>query len=71
MFRITRDPSSGNFIQCLAKITVMVGTDVVDVNTDCFRANGHDRIITVILAKYCLKVRDDGSLVIRNMLEQF
>jgi len=24
MFRITRDPSSGSVIQCLAKITVMV-----------------------------------------------
>ena len=24
MFRITRDPSSGSFIQCLSKITVMV-----------------------------------------------
>jgi len=24
MFRITRDPSSGSFIQCLAKIAVMV-----------------------------------------------
>jgi len=24
MFRITRDPSSGSFIQCLVKITVMV-----------------------------------------------
>jgi len=24
MFRITRDPSSGSFKQCLAKITVMV-----------------------------------------------
>ena len=24
MFRITRDPSSGSFIQCLAKITIMV-----------------------------------------------
>ena len=24
MFRITRDPSSGSFIQCLANITVMV-----------------------------------------------
>jgi len=24
MFRIARDPSSGSFIQCLAKITVMV-----------------------------------------------
>ena len=37
MFQITRDPSSGSFIQCLAKI----------------------------------KLPDDGSLVIRNMLEQF
>jgi len=24
MFRITRDPPSGSFIKCLAKITVMV-----------------------------------------------
>jgi len=24
MFRIARDPSSGSFMQCLAKITVMV-----------------------------------------------
>ena len=36
MFRITRDPSSGSSIQCLAKITVMVlslpvDRDVVDV----------------------------------------
>ena len=50
MFRITEDPSSGIFIQCLAKITVMV---------------------TVILSKHCIKLPDDGSLVIRNMLEQF
>jgi len=28
MFRITRDPSSGSFIQCLAKITVMHGTNI-------------------------------------------
>ena len=44
------DPSSGSFIQCLAKITVT---------------------IIVILAKNCIKLPDDGSLVIRNMLEQF
>jgi len=25
----------------------------------------------VILAKYCIELPDDGSLVIRNMLEQF
>ena len=51
MFRITRDPSSGNSIHCLAKITVIT--------------------ITVILAKHCTNLPDDGSLVIRNMLEQF
>jgi len=34
-------------------------------------ANGHERTITVILAKHCIKLPDDGSLVIRNMLEQF
>jgi len=33
--------------------------------------NGHDRTITVILAKHCIDLPDDGSLVIRNMLEQF
>ena len=59
MFRITRDPSSGSFIQCLAKITGYV------------HVNGHDRTTTVISAKHCIKLPDDGSLVIRNMLEQF
>ena len=48
MFRITRDPSSGSCIQCLAKNTV----------------------INVILAKHCIQLPDDGSLVIRNILEQ-
>ena len=33
--------------------------------------NGHDTTITVILANHCIKLPDDGSLVIRNMLEQF
>ena len=56
MFRITRDPSSGSSIQCLAKIV---------------HINGLDRTITVILAKHCIKFPDDGSLVVRNMLEQF
>ena len=40
-------------------------------NTDHVHVNGHDRTITVILAKHCIKLPDDGSLVIRNMLEQF
>jgi len=37
-------------------------------NTDYVRVNAHDRTITVILAKHCIKLLDDGSLVIRNML---
>jgi len=40
-------------------------------NTDYVHINGHDRTITVILAKHCIEFPDDGSLVIRNMLEQF
>jgi len=39
-------------------------------NTDYIHINGHDRTITVILAKHCIELPDDGSLVIRNMLEQ-
>jgi len=33
--------------------------------------NGHDGTITVILAKYCSRLPEDGSSVIRNMLEHF
>jgi len=51
MFRITRDPSSGSFIQCLAKITVTV--------------------LSRPLTWTCIKLHDDGSLVTRNMLENF
>jgi len=40
-------------------------------NTDYAHINGHDRTITVILAMHCIQLPDDGSLVIRNMLEQF
>jgi len=40
-------------------------------NTDYIHANGHDRTITVILAKHCIQLPDDGSFVIRNMLEHF
>ena len=40
-------------------------------NTDHVHVNGHDRTITVILAKYSLRLPDDGSFVIRNMLEHF
>ena len=79
MFRITRDPSSGSFIQCLAKIECLSRqcsththhAQICYHNTDYVHANGHDRTITVILAKHCIKLPGGGSLVIRNMLEQF
>ena len=51
---------------------VSVDMDVVGVMAACtVHVNGHDRTITVILAKNCIKFPDYGSLVIRNMLEQF
>jgi len=40
-------------------------------NTDYVHINGRDRTITVILAKHCIQLPDDGSLVIRNILEKF
>ena len=40
-------------------------------STHYVHINGYDRTITVILAKHCIKLPDGGSLVIRNMLEQF
>jgi len=40
-------------------------------NTDYVHIHGHDRTITVILAKHFIELPDDGSIVIRNMLEQF
>jgi len=39
-------------------------------NTDYVYITGQDRTSTVILAKHCVELPDDGSLVIRNMLEQ-
>jgi len=41
------------------------------INTDYVHINGGDRTITVILAKHSIELPDDGSLLIRNMLEQF
>jgi len=40
-------------------------------NNDYVHINRLDRTITVILAKHCVELLDDGSLVIRNMLEKF
>ena len=39
--------------------------------TDLVRVNGYDRTITVILAKHSTRLPDEGSSVIRNMLEHF
>ena len=33
--------------------------------------NRHDKAIIVILAKYCIRLPDDGYFVIRNMFEYF
>jgi hypothetical protein len=63
--------------ECLYSIDCTDSTDSLDHgeicchNTEYVHVNGYDRTITVILAKHCIKLPDDGSLVIRNMLEQF
>jgi len=49
---------------------------LITVRICCHKAdhapvNGHDRTILVILSKYCTRLPDDGSSVIRNMLENF
>ena len=79
MFRITKDPSSGSSIQCLAKIAVMVLScplclsrlcsththhgQICCHNTDYVHTNGQDRTITVILAKHCIEPPGDPKLV--------
>jgi len=70
MFRITEDPLSGSLVQCLAKnykngSIVSVDMDVVGVMA------AYCNPLLVILAKYCTRLPDDGSSVIRNMLEYF
>ena len=62
MFGIARGPSSGSAIQRYGRSRCY---------TDYVHINGRDRTITVILAKHCIALPDDGPLVIRNMLEQF
>ena len=54
--------------QCLSRLysTHTYHGQICCHNTDYVHVNGHYRTITVILAS-----TDDGSLVIRNMLEQF
>ena len=71
MFRITRDPSSGSFIHSLECLSRQCRThthhgQICCHNTDYVHVIGHDRTITVILAKHCIKLPVDGSLVIRK-----
>jgi len=60
-------------IECLSRLcsTHTYHRQTCCHNTDYVHVNGHDITITVILAKHCINIPDDGSLVIRNMLEQF
>ena len=64
---------SGEALECLSRQcgTHMHHGQICCHNTDYVHVNGHNRTITVILAKHCIKLPDDGSLVIRNMLQQF
>jgi len=84
MFLITEAPLSGSLVQCLAKnykkdSIVSVDMDKVGVteaysdctNTDLVHVNGHDIIILLIFCQALFKAPDDGSSVIRNMLEHF
>jgi len=80
MFWIKIDPSSGSFILCLAKnysngSIVSVDMDVVVVmvaHLPVVRVcTVYRKVYTGTLDKHCIKLPDDGSLVIRNMLEQF
>jgi len=92
MLRVTREPSSRSFIQCLVKNTVMVLScplvlsreylykqcsththhgQIYCHNTDYVHASGHDKTIIVFLAKHCIKLPDNGFLVIRSKLENF
>jgi len=58
-------------VHCIERDCVCILHCLKTHSTDYVQVNGHDRTITIILAKHCTKLPDDGSLVIRNMLEQF
>jgi len=70
MFRITEVPSSGSLVQyCPRAVPSYTMKGIICChNTDHIHANVHVRTILVILAKYCTRLPDDGSSVIRNML---
>jgi hypothetical protein len=83
MFRITQDPSSGSIDPRLIKTTCNGSNSACFVRCRCFaaysgpvvcvRAATHTTSIVeqlrVVLIKYESILPDDGSCVIRNMLE--
>jgi len=78
MFRITEDPSSGSLVQCLAKHYKKDSIVSVDMDKVGVMAAYSDPLcvcvvhcISIYLAKYCTRLPDDGSSVIRNILEHF
>jgi hypothetical protein len=74
MFRVKKDPLSGSLVQCLAKnykncCIVSVDIDVVGVmaaycDTVCV-------CVVHCIGRHCTRLPDDGSSVIRSMLEHF
>jgi len=51
MFRVTRDPSSGSFIQCLVKITIMGSIASVDMDVVGVMA-AHLPVVLVCTAQF-------------------
>ena len=68
-----KDPSSGSFIQCLAKITVMVLSCPLAWTWSVLWQYICPWCVCVLhcLERHCIKLPDDGSLLIRNTLEHF
>ena len=62
MFRITRDPKQSS----THTHTRTHHGQICCHNTDYVHVNGHDRTITVILAKHCIKLPDDGECLSRQ-----
>ena len=80
MFRITEDPSSAGLVQCFAKNYKNDSIVSVDMDKVGVMAAYSDPLYVCVvrcigrhclLAKHCTRHPDDGSSVIRNMLEHF
>jgi len=83
MFRITEDPLSGNLLQCLAKITRMILSCPLTRTWSVLWQLSVTRCVCVCVCvrvcssrsrkalKHCTRLPDDGSSMIRNMLEHF